>query len=317
LWSKRPARGRVIDFDVAVARLHAHRCIMSPRTLSRRGFLTALPAGLSVLTLARAARSAGQLRPRVGCQANGFPIKPGDFAGLLDALKRMRELGYTGFECNIRFVEGEFGSLAAARKRIADTGVEFIGTHMNMNNARPETFPQSVQNVAALGASYIVMSGPGLDKEGKFTRDALQEKAASLAQLGQTCRKAGLRLAYHNHNPEFANGNAEMNGLADATDREHLSFLMDAGHAKLGGGDPAAFLRRHSDRIVGCHLKTYKEQVQVPLGQGDWDFQDLAAAVTATRWAGWLIVEAGGGPRPGHTAALGPDREQVRRVFGV
>ena len=80
------------------------------------------------------------------------------------------------------------------------------------------------------------MSGPGLAPDGDFTRDALLEKAGKLTALGQTCRRGGLRLAYHNHNPEFARNNAEMNGLADATEPESLQFLMDAGHARLGGG---------------------------------------------------------------------------------
>jgi sugar phosphate isomerase/epimerase len=254
---------------------------------------------------------------RVGCQANGFPIKQGDFPGLLAALRRMKELGYTGFECNIKFVEGEFGRVAEARKQIEDTGVAFIGTHMSMQLAKPDVFPGSVEKVAALGGSHIVMSGSGLAKDGKFSPDELQQKATALNALGQTCRAGGLRLAYHNHNPEFANHNAEANGLAANTDRNSVSFLMDAGHAKLGGGDPAAFLKKHPDRIVGCHLKTYKELVQMPLGQGDWDFRDLAAAIKEARWAGWLITEEGGGPKPGNTEALGPDREYIRKVFGA
>jgi sugar phosphate isomerase/epimerase len=126
-----------------------------------------------------------------------------------------------------------------------------------------------------------------------------------------------LLLAYHNHNPEFARHNAEIDALAAATDRQRVSFLMDAGHAKLGGGDPAAFMRKYSDRILGCHLKTYKELVQVPLGQGDWDFVDLAAAIKATNWSGWLITEEGGGPKLGNTAALAPDREYIRKIFGA
>jgi inosose dehydratase len=291
---------------------------MHPHLVSRRGFVAALPAWISALTLLRGSRlAAATPQPRVGCQANGFPIKPGDFAGLLDALRKMRELGYTGFECNIRFVEGEFDNVADARKRIEDTGVEFIGIHTNMNNAKPETFPRWVGKVAALGGACIVMSGPGLDKDGNFTKAALEQKAATLDALGKTCRDGGLRLAYHNHNPEFARRNAEMNALADATDRERLYFLIDAGHAKLGGGDPATFMSKYSTRILGCHLKTYKGLVQVPLGEGDWDFADLAAAIKTSRWGGWLIAEEGGGPRPGNTAALKPDRAYIRKVFGV
>jgi hypothetical protein len=76
-------------------------------------------------------------------------------------------------------------------------------------------------------------------------------------------------------------------------------------------------MRKCPARIVGCHLKTYAAGVQVPLGQGDWGFEDLAAAVKGTAWNGWLITEEGGGPRVGNTAALGPDRDYIRKVFGV
>jgi inosose dehydratase len=292
---------------------------MTPHPLSRRRFVGALSTSIASLALLRGSqlRAAAASAPRVGCQANGFPIKAGDFAGLLAALRKMKDLGYVGFECNVRFVESEFERVAEARKQIEDTGVAFIGTHTSMNLAKPEIFPRWVEKVAALGASAIVMSGTGLAADGKFTAEALQKKADSLNALGKTCRDGGLRLAYHNHNPEFANKNAEMDALAKTTDAERLSFLMDAGHAKLGGGDPAAFMRKYPARIVGCHLKTYKELVQVPLGQGDWDFVDLAAAIKETKWSGWLITEEGGGPKPGNTEALAPDRAYIRKIFGV
>jgi inosose dehydratase len=291
---------------------------MNPILVSRRQFLRTVSSGLSMAALAAPAwLAAAPAKPRVGCQANGFPLKPNDFPALLAALRKMKELGYAGFECNIRFVESEFARLGEARKRIEDTGMEFIGTHTSMQLAKAEVFPGWVEKVAALGASCIVMSGAGLATNGVFPRDALEKKAAALNALGQTCRRGGLRLAYHNHNPEFANHNAEIEGLARGTDASHVDFLMDAGHGRLGGGDPAAFMRAFPQRILGCHLKTYKAKQQVPLGEGDWGFDDLAAAVKSTRWNGWLITEEGGGTRPGNTAALAPDRTYIRNVFGV
>jgi inosose dehydratase len=291
----------------------------STSLLSRRRFLATLPALASTAGLLRvpAIAAASAQLPRVGCQANGFPLKPNDFPALLTALRKMKELGYTGFECNIRFVESEFGRVAEARKKIEDTGVAFIGTHTSMQLAKPDVFPQWVEKVAGLGGTAIVMSGSGLAADGVFTPAGLAEKAKALDALGETCRRGGLRLAYHNHNPEFAGGNAEIEGLATATDAQRVDFLMDAGHARLGGGDPARFMRKFPKRILGCHLKTYAKAEQVPLGQGDWGFEDLAAAVKSTGWHGWLITEEGGGPRTGNTGALEPDRAYIRRVFGV
>ncbi len=280
-------------------------------SISRRVFLM---AGSAALAWAKAAPI------RVGCQANGFALKPGDFAALLKALESMKELGYTGFECNYRFVEGEFGRAAAAREQIERTGVKFFGAHASMQQIGAARGAGIVAGVAALGADCIVMSGRGLSPEGRFEKSALLEKAKEMEKLGRLLGAHRLRLAYHNHNPEFANQNAEINGLAENTDPALVSFFMDAGHGYLGGGDPAAFLAGHSKRIYGIHLKTFRGKQtsgQVPLGQGDFGFEALAAAVKKTGWTGWLVTEEGGGPRAGNTAALGPDRAYIRKLFGV
>jgi sugar phosphate isomerase/epimerase len=279
--------------------------------LSRRVFLI---AGSAALAWAKS----GSIR--VGCQANGFALKPADLPGLLNALASMKGLGYTGFECNYRFVESEFGRAAEARAQIDRTGVKFIGAHANMQQIGGAQGARIVAGVAALGADCIVMSGEGLSAEGQFEKAALLQKAKEIEGLARFLRKNGLRLAYHNHNPEFANHNAEIEGLAQNTSPDLVHFLMDAGHGYLGGGDPALFMARHPTRIYGVHLKTFKGKEvsgQVPLGQGDFDFQALAAAVKKTDWSGWLITEEGGGPTPGNTPALGPDREYIRRLFGV
>lgn len=257
---------------------------------------------------------------RVGCQTNGFALKAGDFPALLKALEDMKALGYTGFECNYRFVESVFDRAAAARRQIERTGVTFIGAHASMTQVGGAQGARIAAGVAALGADCIVMSGRGLSPEGRFERAALLEKARAIESIARMLRDHRLRLAYHNHNPEFANHNAEINGLAENTDPGLVSFLMDAGHGYLGGGDPAAFMAGHSTRIYGIHLKTFRgKQVsgQVPLGQGDFGFEALAGAAKKTGWSGWLITEEGGGPRAGNTAALGPDRAYIRKVFGA
>jgi sugar phosphate isomerase/epimerase len=280
--------------------------------ISRRIFLGG-GAGLLASPLAKALAAA----PRVGCQTNGYPLKPGDFPALLKALDNLKTLGYTGFECNTRFVEEQFDGIAEARREIEKTGVEFIGGHYSMTQAKPDTFPTVAGNLAAMGAHAIVMSGAGLSRDGKFEKEAALKKAAAMNGLGRVCKEHGIRLAYHNHNPEFANHNAEIEALAEATDPEAVSFLMDAGHGYWGGGDPAGFMARHAGRIFGCHVKTFKGQEQVPLGQGDFGFEALAAAIRKTGWSGWIITEEGGGPKTGNTNALAPDRAYIRKIFGV
>jgi inosose dehydratase len=254
----------------------------------------------------------------VGCQANAWPLKPGDFNQLISVIETIKTLGYTGFECNIRFVRDQFENASEARRRLEATGVQFIGAHTSMQEAAHEDFAKYASGAAALGAGHIVMSSSGLAANGQFSLDALKTKAGQLEDLAKTCRQSGIQLAYHNHTAEFANHNAEIEALADHTDPKLVKFLMDAGHAYQGGGDAAAFMLRDSQRIVGCHIKTFREKTkQVPLGEGDFGFEALAAAIKKTGWTGWLIDEEGGGPAGGNPTAVGPDRKYIRDIFGV
>lgn len=284
---------------------------MNVTTINRRTFIGSVAAtGISFQL------SAQSRKPRVGCQANAFILRKGNFEGLLPALKTIAALGYVGFECNNHLVLSEFANPAGGREKIRATGLAFIGMHMSMTEA-DGNFERLCTGAAALACHNIVMSAAGLSPAGTFTPEALKDKATQLEGYGKICKTHGLTLAYHNHMPEFANHNAEMQALADHTNPELVSFLMDAGHAYQGGGDPAEFMRRNSRRLVGCHLKTFKNKTeQVPLGQGDFGFEALAAAIRSTGWAGWLIDEEGGG-KTADSAAVGPDRAYIRRIFGV
>lgn len=286
---------------------------MIRNSFSRRSFIAgAAAASLAPRVLAQPSR------PRVGCQVNGFAARTGDFSALLTVLPSIKSLGYTGFECNNHFVLSELDHPAEARTRIQASGLEFIGMHTSMAEAEKNDLARLAHGGSALGCHYIVMSATGLSPTGTFTADALKDKVATLEKYGRICNDAGMKLAYHNHMPEFANSNAEIDALADHSNPQFLSFLIDAGHAYQGGGNPAEFMRRNSRRIIGCHIKTFKNKTQqVPLGQGDFGFEDLAAAVRETHWAGWLIDEEGGGPSGSDTAAVGPDREYIRKIFGV
>lgn len=286
---------------------------MIRNSFTRRSFI----AGAAAASLAPRV-FAEPSKPRVGCQVNGFAARTGDFSELLNVLPSIKSLGYAGFECNNHFVLSELDHPAEARAKIQASGLEFIGMHTSMAEAEKNDLAKLARGGSALGCHYIVMSATGLSPTGNFTPDALKDKVATLEKYGRVCNDAGIRLAYHNHMPEFANSNAEIQALADHSDPQLLNFLIDAGHAYQGGGNPAEFMRRNSRRIVGCHIKTFKNKAQqVPLGQGDFGFEDLAAAIREKHWSGWLIDEEGGGPQGSDTAAVGPDREYIRKIFGV
>ena len=274
--------------------------------LTRRRLLATVPASLL---------AAAPDRPRVGCQANAWTFSADDFTALLRVLETIRSLGYSGFECNVRFVQSQFAKAREARAQIEKTGVRFIGPHTNMETFTAEKLSDVAPAIAALGAEAIVMSGKGLSPEEKFEQAAVERKAAGLEARARICRQHGLRLAYHNHQLEFSGGGAEIDGLARHS--ENLEFLVDAGQAFLAGANVPDFLSRHHARIYGFHLRDYRGKQQVPLGAGEFDMRPLAEAIRKTSWSGWLLPEEGPGRGKAAEEAMAPDRAFLRQKFGV
>jgi sugar phosphate isomerase/epimerase len=107
--------------------------------------------------------------------------------------------------------------------------------------------------------------------------------AEFLNQTGRRLRRAGLRLAYHNHNIEFREyaGQRAYDLLLEHTDPALVEFEMDVGWIVAGGGDPLAYLKQHGRRYRLMHVKDVKptqkantelliEGTEVGKGSIDW-----------------------------------------------
>ena len=232
-------------------------------------------------------------RVRLGAQTNAWPINPRDFDTLLFALGEIRDTGYTGFETGFANFRSQSKSLPEARKRIVATGLAFIGVHIFLpeydaqTNIAPQQLYESVaQMSSAVGAERLILSGSPA-----VTPDEIQRKGDALNHAGEFARKLGLKLAYHNHWPEFKYSGKEIEALYAATDPSLVWFLLDAGHAFRTGIDLPAFVSQHSQRLTAIHFRDYRDGVQVPLGQGHFPLAQVAAALKQTNWNGWAMDE--------------------------
>lgn len=289
-------------------------------TLSRRSVLA---GAVGVLT----ARVQGAAKaPRPGCQANGWNLDPARFDLLLTAIKEMKELGFQGYETNIRFMQPQLSRLAEAKAALDQIGLEFIGAHTGLPDYQKLGMDKAADEITKLagqarqfGAHALVVSHGGLSKTGQFTEEALDRKTQMLNLAGQRCADAGLTLAYHNHQPEFQNHAAEENGLIRKTDPKLVFLLMDIGHAWLADPDAISVFAAHPQRAFGLHVRDFHDRVSVPLGQGEFPLRELAAVIRKTGWSGWLIDEE---ERPNEKdkpgmKATGPSRKTMKEVFGV
>ena len=270
-----------------------------------------------VLGVPMAATAEHRVHP--GAQTNAWTIDPQDFNSLLQVLAAVKRLGFEGFETGFRNVQAQFARPQAARARLQETGLRFFGVHVFLQAYDPQTgigpwdlLQPVIDGGAALGAERLIVSGASTPDAA-----ALSRKAKALDRTGRYCAQRGLKLGYHNHDAEFRDQHRQIEALLRESD-PNLRLVLDAGHALEGGADVAGFFTRHANRIDGIHLRDAKQGKEVPLGQGDYQWQPLARAMAEAKWDGWVLAEEErlSGEKPGE-AAIGPAREAIRRIFGV
>lgn len=122
----------------------------------------------------------------------------------------------------------------------------------------------------------------------------------------------GITLVYHHHMGTVIESPEDIDAFMAATGpATHL--LFDAGHCAFGGGDPAAVLARHADRVAHFHAKNIRrpvtEQVRAQAlsfrdavlagaftvpgdPEGAIDFVPLLRILADVGYDGWLVIEA-------------------------
>ena len=91
-----------------------------------------------------------------------------------------------------------------------------------------------------------------------------------LNEMGKRCLEQGIFLHYHNHAYEFValdEGSSTMDLLLTHMDKSVVDLCVDVAWVRIGGQDPAIFLRKHAENVGYVHLKDY-----VGTGTGSsWD----------------------------------------------
>lgn len=247
-------------------------------------------------------------RIRFGTQTNAWAIDPNRIENLYGVLDRIRELEFEGFETGFRNFQSVAGDLLAVRRRIESTGLTFFGIHVFLPTYDQKThlapaslYEKVLQTGAALGAKHLIVSGSPCE-----SKMELASKVAALNEAGAAAASTGLSVAYHNHAPEFANNQHEIQYLIGNTDPKLVGFLLDAGHAFRAGVDLPSFLLQYADRIAGVHLRDSKDGREVPFGEGEFPRAEVADAMRRANWSGWALLEEErvDGSKPGDAAIV-------------
>jgi sugar phosphate isomerase/epimerase len=233
---------------------------------------------------------------RFGVQLNAFPIDPKRFETFTATLEQVKQIGYQGFEAGFRYLSEQFAAPEMARGKIEQTGLTFFGIHIflpgfemydpNTRIAAPSLYEPVARGGAALGAKHLILSGAPAQNA-----DQLKTKIEGLNAAGRFAQASGITVAYHNHWWEFESKIGEIEALYTQTDPGLVHFVLDAGHAYHGGADVPAFIRAHSQRIIGFHVRDFKNGDYVELGTGDFPLRQVAATIEQIGWKGWVENE--------------------------
>jgi sugar phosphate isomerase/epimerase len=201
-----------------------------------------------------------------------------DFAATVAEVARM---GFAGVEL------AGYGNLdaTAAARALQDAGLKCSGMHVGLERLRAN--PVQVAAEARLFATREVIC-PWFPPALLDTREAFLGLGAELDAIGGQLRSYGVQLHYHNHDAEWRvfDGRPGLDWLLDAARPAHLLCEPDVYWIKVGGGDPARFLREQGRRVRLLHLKDEKE-----IGTGPVDFAALYAALKELDTVAWAVVE--------------------------
>ncbi len=223
------------------------------------------------------------------------------FADMADAFSDIAAAGYSGVE----LFDGNLLDYSAAEFRtiLSDNGLTLVAAYSGANFIFDDILGEELarirraaDRIAEIGAPHLVVGG-GAKRAGGLRPDDHARLGAALEKVVGIAEERGLRAHYHPHLTTIVEGPEEVRRILAETS---IDFCPDTAHLAAAGGDPAAMIREHRERISYVHLKGWQREpfAFTPLGQGDLDSAPIIAALLDTRFDGWVAVELDAWPDP-------------------
>ena len=225
---------------------------------------------------------------------------------LRGTLEKVKEMGYEGVElCGRQTLPA-----AEIKQMCAEIGLVPISAHVTYQFMVDD--PDLIAFYKDIGCEYVVI--PHLHIDDMVGKPEYDEAIANIKKFGQIAIENGMKLCYHNHDFEFKKFDGEyiLDKLYRDVPKELLDTQLDTCWVKVGGADPAEYIRKYADRCNIVHLKdfvgsksanmygligTAQEEVKRsstfdyrPVGCGVQDFHEILKACHEVG-VKWVVVE--------------------------
>jgi sugar phosphate isomerase/epimerase len=212
----------------------------------------------------------------------------------------LAELGYAGVEF-AGFADWEPSKIRAA---LHADGLEVVGCHVPFEALIADA-DRALDQVEAIGGRRVVV--PGVPEAWRREPGWIDRSLAKLVALADRCAARSLRLAYHNHDFEFAalDGPPMWDRLSWAFPRG-VKLELDVYWAAFAGRDPANLIETNR-QVNLLHMKDLcagPGREDLPPGEGTLNWPAIIQAADAAN-VEWFIVEQDNPVDPFASAARG------------
>jgi sugar phosphate isomerase/epimerase len=165
---------------------------------------------------------------------------------------------------------------------LKDNGLKTPSGHFGMNQyfveGKTDDLEAYIDAANITGMEYVII--PSINGEVLKSADQFKMVAAKMNKAAEICKKAGLKLGYHNHNFEWkpVDGTTFYDVLLKETDPALVHMEMDIYWVVRAGQDAVKLFEQHPGRFALCHLKDMdkvKPELNTEVGKGSIDFKAI------------------------------------------
>lgn len=202
-----------------------------------------------------------------------------------DVMNKLADIGFKEVETFGYSPQGKFWGFEVKEfKKILDgNGLVTPSGHYGVNdflgiNGTDSDFNYLLDVANTLEQKYVVV--PHIAEELRTSINDYKRLSNKLNRAGEMCQKAGLKLAYHNHDFEFFDYKGE-NGFdvfLQNTDKDLVDFEMDLYWVIRAGKDPVSLFEKYPGRFKLWHIKDMSRKdskLNTEIGSGSINFEEI------------------------------------------
>jgi inosose dehydratase len=205
-------------------------------------------------------------------------------------LREAKEAGVAGMEKGHKMP----GDGPALKAKLASFGMVFVAGWYSaelLRRTAREEFEAAKSHIAmtkGAGANVVIVAETSnaihgdrskpLSERPRLKKGEWASYGAKLTEFAERLEGEGLKLCYHHHMGTIIQSERDIDALMAHT-RPPAHLLLDTGHARWGGADPAELARAYRSRIGHVHCKDVREVKMRQSNANDLSFLDSILGV--------------------------------------